>query len=58
MDEWQVIAEISRTITSIGILLIWVRSERQDNLMLWRIIEKLTDASFRKLEDEDKHKPH
>lgn len=51
MDEWQVLAEISRTITSIGILLIWVRSERQDNLMLWKIIERLTDTSMRKLEE-------
>lgn len=52
MDEWQVLAEISRTITSIGILLIWVRSERQDNLELWRIIVRLFDASMRKLEDD------
>lgn len=49
----QLIASIAETITSIGILLIWVWAERKDNKAAWKIITELVRLRLRQIEDNE-----
>lgn len=56
MDEQTIVAisEIAKTVTSVGILLMWVWAERRDNESLFKIIEALTALRLKQMEhDED-----
>lgn len=47
------LASIAETITSIGILLIWVWAERKDNKEAWKIITELVRLRLRQIEDNE-----
>lgn len=47
------ISGVAETITSIGILLVWVYAERRDNKSLWSIIEALVSLRLKQIQDED-----
>jgi hypothetical protein len=57
MDNETVVAvsNIAETITSIGILLLWVWAERRDNHSLFGIIQALSSLRLRQIEREEKH---
>jgi hypothetical protein len=58
MDEstLQAIAQMAETITSIGVLLLWVWAERRDNESLFKIIEQLTALRLKQIENEEDDK--
>lgn len=57
MDNEQLaaFASFAETITSIGILLLWVWAERRDNHSLFGIIQALSSLRLRQIEREEKH---
>lgn len=50
------ISRIAETITSVGILLVWVWAERRDNKEAWKIISELVRLRLRQIET-DKELP-
>lgn len=52
-ETTQLIASVAETITSIGILLIWVWAERKDNKEAWKIITELVRLRLRQIEDNE-----
>lgn len=52
-ETLEIIASIAETITSIGILLIWVYAERKDNKAAWQIISELVRLRLRQIEDNE-----
>lgn len=52
-ESVQAIAQIAETITSIGILLVWVYAERRDNKAAWSIIEALVRLRLSQIEHKE-----
>lgn len=48
----QAIASVAETITSIGILLVWIYAERKDNQAAWSIIDALVRLRLKQIEHE------
>jgi hypothetical protein len=46
------VSGIAESITSIGVLLLWVWAERRDNESLFKIIEQLTTLRLKQIEHE------
>jgi len=51
-DSVQIVSTIAETITTIGVLLLWIYAERKDNQAAWTIIDALVRLRMRQLEHE------
>lgn len=58
MDNETLIAvtSLAETVTSIGIVLLWVWAERRDNKDLFHIIQALSSLRLRQIEREENNK--
>lgn len=52
----QAITTVAETITTIGVLLLWVWAERRDNRDLFHIIQALSSLRLRQIEREENDK--
>lgn len=55
-ETYNAVSAVVETLTSIGILLLWVRAERHDNESLFAIIQALTSLRLRQIEHEEDDK--
>lgn len=55
-ETTQALAQMAETITSIGILLLWIWAERRDNRDLFHIIQALSSLRLRQIEREQNDK--
>ena len=53
MSEFETIANLASDLTTIGVLLLWLRAERSDSSKLWSVIHELVRIRLKQVEVTD-----